>query len=400
MYSKVPAAELMNRLKKFTTLMDIAEDSWRYIFIFNPLNAYYLTGTMQDGVLFIQREEEPEYFVFRSSKRAEEETRYCKITEVKQYEDIKHKLSLNTFFPAFVDKEFTPMAFIERFAAIFEFGKILSCDKPIRMCRSVKSKYELDIIRKAGGIHQNIMENIAPSILVEDISELEAAAAIYGEFLKAGHQGIIRMERAGAEFGDLSIAFGESGLKTYRHYTPFGISGRYAATPFLGSPDIKLKQNDLINIKSYFALEGYHSSMTVCMAFNSLIEYVRRQYEHCLMLRDTAREMLKPGTVISDIYKEVADNIHPEIQGLFMGIGSEAVRSIGCGIGLAADEYPDISKDNDMPLAENMTVSITVQASLEGYGAVGVENTYIVTSAGGESVNGDNSSIIVAGRYL
>ena len=43
MYALVPGAELMNRLKKFTTFMDMADDTWRYIFIFNPLNAYYFT---------------------------------------------------------------------------------------------------------------------------------------------------------------------------------------------------------------------------------------------------------------------------------------------------------------------------------------------------------------------
>ena len=31
------AVELINRLKKFTTFMDMADDTWRYIFIFNPV---------------------------------------------------------------------------------------------------------------------------------------------------------------------------------------------------------------------------------------------------------------------------------------------------------------------------------------------------------------------------
>ena len=38
MYPKVPGAELINRLKKFTTFMDMTDDAWRYIFIFNPVN--------------------------------------------------------------------------------------------------------------------------------------------------------------------------------------------------------------------------------------------------------------------------------------------------------------------------------------------------------------------------
>ena len=34
---------------------------------------------MQDGILFIQRDEEPVYFVKRSVERAAEEIRYCKV---------------------------------------------------------------------------------------------------------------------------------------------------------------------------------------------------------------------------------------------------------------------------------------------------------------------------------
>ena len=112
MYSKVPGAELINRLKKFTTFMDMSDDGWRYIFIFNPLNAYYLTGTMQDGVLFIQRGEEPIYFVKKSVQRAEEEIRYCKVEPFNEYIDIKNYLSLNTFFPAFIDKNYSTIVLI------------------------------------------------------------------------------------------------------------------------------------------------------------------------------------------------------------------------------------------------------------------------------------------------
>ena len=184
MYSKVPGAELINRLKKFTTFMDMTDDAWRYIFIFNPVNIYYFTGTMQDGILFIQRDEEPIYFVKRSVERAAEEIRYCKVMAYKELQDIKNELALNTFFPAFVDKGFVTIKLLEEFNTQFEFGKIYSCDKALNMCRSVKSKYELDILKEAGALHSDIMANIVPELLTEDISERDAALLIFNEFMK------------------------------------------------------------------------------------------------------------------------------------------------------------------------------------------------------------------------
>lgn len=400
MYSKVPGAELINRLKKFTTFMDMADDTWRYIFIFNPVNIYYFTGTMQDGILFIQRDEEPVYFVKRSVERAAEEIRYCKVMAYKELQDIKNELALNVFFPAFVDKSFVTIKLLEEFNSQFEFGKIYSCDTALNMCRSVKSKYELDILKEAGAIHADIMTNIVPELLTEDISERDAALLIFNEFMKNGHQGIVRFERAGMEFQTVNVAFGESSLNIYKYDIPAGITGLYAASPFFGSSKITLKQNDLITIPSVFGVNGYHSVCTYCYAFNSLIDYIRRQHEHCKTLKDLAVLILKSGAKASDIYTEIMDNIHPEIQGTFMGLGDSTLTHLGRGTGLAVDEFPIISKNNDKPLVENMVINLGFFSSLEGYGVTGMQHTYIVTAEGGVSINGQTDDVIVAGKYL
>lgn len=400
MYPLVPGAELMNRLKKFTTYMDMIDDAWRYIFIFNPLNAYYFTGTMQDGILFIQRGEEPVYFIKRSISRAEREIRYCKIVPYKTYDDIKNYLTLNTFFPAFIDKNYVTINLIEKFNACFDFGKIYSCDKALSMCRSIKSKYELDILKSAGAIHEDIMVNIVPEILSEDISEHEAALLIYNEFIRKGHQAVVRNERLGMEHHTINVNFGESSLKSYRYDSPVGTTGMYITSPFLGSSKITLKQNDLVTISSVFAVNGYHSVATYSYAFNSLIDYIHRQQEHLVSLKNTALELLKPGVKPSEIYTAVMENIHPEIQGIFMGLGDEVVDNLGRGTGLTIDEYPKLSKDNKNPLVENMTVSLGFFAALEGYGTTGLSHTYIVTPEGGKSINGSADEVIVSGKYL
>ena len=67
---------------------------------------------------------------------------------------------------------------------------------------------------------------------------------IFNEFMKNGHQGIVRFERAGMEFQTVNVAFGESSLNIYKYDIPAGITGLYAASPFFGSSKITLKQND------------------------------------------------------------------------------------------------------------------------------------------------------------
>ena len=223
---------------------------------------------------------------------------------------------------------------------------------------------------------------------------------IKNEFLKKGHQAIVRTERQGMEQHTINVSFGESSLKTYRYDSPVGTTGMYITSPFLGSSKITLKQNDLISISSVLGINGYNSVATYSYAFNSLIDYIRRQQDHLVNIKNIAEEMLKPGIKPSELYTAVMENIHPEIQGIFMGIGDEVVEHLGRGVGLTIDEYPKLSKDNQNPLVENMVVTLNFFAALEGYGTTGLAHTYIVTTEGGVSINGSANEVIVAGKYL
>lgn len=94
------------------------------------------------------------------------------------------------------------------------------------------------------------------------------------------------------------------------------------------------------------------------------------------------------------------DNIHPEIQGTFMGLGDNTLNHLGRGTGLAIDEFPVISKNNDKPLVENMVINLGFFSALEGYGVTGMQHTYIITAEGCISINGDADDVVVAGKYL
>ena len=56
MIKKVPTQELENRLQRFRAIMDIKEPEWKLVLIISKVNQYYLTGTMQEGLLFIPRD--------------------------------------------------------------------------------------------------------------------------------------------------------------------------------------------------------------------------------------------------------------------------------------------------------------------------------------------------------
>jgi Xaa-Pro dipeptidase len=69
----------------------------------------------------------------------------------------------------------------------------------------------------------------------------------------------------------------------------------------------------------------------------------------------------------------------------FMGHGPGQVRFLGHGVGLELDELPVIA-GSDLELAEGMVFALEPKFVLPGQGAIGIENTWVVSSTGIESL--------------
>ena len=105
--------------------------------------------------------------------------------------------------------------------------------------------------------------------------------------------------------------------------------------------------------------------------------------------------LLKPGNIPSEIYNSVTSKLDADFLMGFMGVGNERVKFLGHGVGLQVDEYPVIANKFDEPLIENMTIAVEPKRSIENFGIVGVEDTYIVTKDGGKCITGGEKEIIV-----
>ena len=78
----------------------------------------------------------------------------------------------------------------------------------------------------------------------------------------------------------------------------------------------------------------------------------------------------------------------------FMGFGKRKVNFLGHGIGLLIDEIPVIAKGFKEPLQEGMVFALEPKKGIKNIGMVGIENTFIVTSKGGECITGDSPGLI------
>ena len=275
---------------------------------------------------------------------------------------------------------------------------MVSIDKEILQVRSVKSPYELALMERAGDIHRRVLEDLAPEILREGMSEAEFTSELYSLMVSEGHHGIVRFGTFESEIILGLIGFGESSLYPTYLDSPGGNAGMSPAVPLFGSRDRKLRDGDLVFVDIGCGFHGYHTDKTMTYVFGrALPDEAVAIHRKCVEIQDAVIPLLKPGAVPSQIYEAVMTSLEPAFRENFMGYGNRNVQFLGHGIGLEIAENPVIARGFDDPLEEGMVIAIEPKKGIRGIGMVGIENTFIVTPAGGRSITGHHPGLIPVG---
>ncbi|MGE5832457.1 MAG: M24 family metallopeptidase [Methanomicrobiales archaeon] len=394
MEGKVPLGELEGRLGRFRARMEKDSPGWEMAAIFGRINLYYLTGTIQDGVLLIPAEGDPVFWVRRSYERARDESSFPWIRPMSGFRDaaretggIPGRIHLET--------ELVPLALLERFRKYFPVAEVCSLDRQILRVRSVKSPFEQSLMRRAGAIHESVLEERVPEILRPGITEAALACELYSVMVGEGHQGIVRFGSFNTEIEVGQVGFGKNSLYPTCFDGPGGCTGLSPAAPVLGSRKRKLKRGDLVFIDNACGVDGYQTDKTMVYMFgrpppDEVIEIHRR----CVEIQDRMAGLLLPGSSPSSIYAGVVENLEPDFLENFMGFGNRRASFLGHGVGLVVDEPPVIAPGFDEPLEEGMTIALEPKKGIPGTGMVGIENTFLVTNGGGVSLTGTSPGLI------
>ncbi len=394
MQNNVPLFELENRMTRFHAHMDRKNPDWEYAAIFGKVNLYYFTGTMQDGVLLIPRDEDAVFWVRNNYSRALDESLFKDIRPMESFRDAAGKtvITHETFY---TETELISYAHLQRFLKYFPFKHIASADRALADVRSVKSEYELELMKKSGQIHRHVTEDLAPDMLREDMTEAEFGTDLYRVFVAEGHQGIVRFGMFDTEMRMGHIGFGESSLYPSYFNGASGNRGIGPYAPVLGSIDRKLKKGDLVYLDVGCGYHGYETDKTMTYMFGKkLPQEVIDMHNRCVEIQNDTASMLKPGAIPSEIYQTIMDSLDEDFKRNFMGYKERRVKFLGHGIGLLIDEMPVIAKGFDEPLIENMTLAIEPKKGIQDIGMVGIENTFVVTLHGGKCITGENTGLI------
>jgi Xaa-Pro aminopeptidase len=333
------------------------------LIVLQNVDQYYLTGTVQTGVLWFPREGEPILAVRKSYERAKLESAVRNIVPLKSYSELP-SLFPNPGQTLGLEMDVVPVATYQQIVKQFPNARIVDGSPAFRQARAVKTKYEIDCIREAARQLDRAFLDI-PGQLHEGLAEFELAARIEYVLRSAGHQGLTRVRRFNMEMYYGAVSFGDSAAYPHAFDGPVGVRGVYPAAPCMGGKK-QLKRSAPVSL-------------------GHLSQELRDAYKFALELNSWIEEQLRPGKIPQEIYSGILERVARTPYGSnFMGAGENQVKFVAHGVGLELDELPVIAPKYDIPLEVDVVMAVEPKVFFPGIGGVGVENTYRITESGVE----------------
>jgi Xaa-Pro dipeptidase len=372
-------------------------------------DVFYLSGAVQQAQVYLPVEGEPLLMVRKHPGRAQADSTLGKgwgrIVPVRSLRELPGLIEGATGRkPASIGWELDTLPVLTFGAyerALESLGaQFVDASNLFKRVRAIKSDYEIERIRQAATISDAIVQAAARH-LRDGISELELAAQVELEARLAGHSGIQRMRFPGQEMHMGHVLAGESGAIPSFMNSPQGGAGLGPWMPFgAGRRPIGRGEPVLLDFASEWG--GYISDQTRTLSIGRLSQFWVDAYAATREVQKHLESTVHPGITAGQLYNMAVE--HAGKLGYaanFMGPPESAspgqrVPFVGHAVGLELDEWPALQRGSDAILEAGMVLAIEPKLIFEGRGAVGIEDTYLLTADGLQPLTFSTREIVEA----
>ena len=392
-----PAAELADRVARFQTGLRAAEIDAAVLV--QSADLVYLSGTAQNAHLIVPAQGEPLLLVRRDLERAREESSLDRVEPFTSLRALPQQLASLGVLPTArlgFELDVIPATSYLRYGSLLGEAEIVDCMPALWGARSRKTAWEVERIRAACAQSSAAFER-APRMLRVGRTETEVLDDLFGCMREHGHEGGIRFRGINSEFLFGQVLAGESASVPGPTETPFHGPGLSTAQG-RGVSRRPLQPGDAVVVDISGLSEGYASDQTRTFFLGEPDPDLLRALELCRAILAECVALLVPGTPASALYErglEVATAAgHAEH---FMGASEQRVRFVGHCIGLELNEPPYLARGWHEPLAVGNVVAIEPKLQFAHRGAVGVENSYLITPTGPVQLTTGSDEPVVVG---
>jgi Xaa-Pro aminopeptidase len=389
-----PLDEIESRLDRVKNRME--NQGIEALLVVQKVDFYYLSGTTQDGLLFLPLEGNPLLMIKREFERAKVESPLEDVVTLKSLRDIPSLIQTQWHrIPHDLGLEFDvlPVSDYLRLQEFFPGVRFVDISSIFRETRKIKSPFEIDLMRTAGKIGKRVYQE-ARKILKKGMTEMEFGGQLEAVAKRYGHEGLLRVRSLNYEAYTWHVLSGPTGGIVSQSDSPMGGLGLSPAFP-VGASRRVMRAHEPILVDFGTCYHGYQADETRMFSIGKLREKFIGAYKACREIHDAVLEQTQPGADCEAIFLkalQLADKLG--YKDSYLGPRGLQTRFIAHGIGLELNELPFIAKGQSYPLEKGMTFALEPKIVFPGEGSVGIENTVVVTEKGYEILTPVTQNII------
>ena len=346
------------------------------------VNLFYTTGRIYGGYFYLPTEGKPWFFVKRPNGLSGEQVVYIRKPE--EIPGILADAGLQR--PEHLLLELDELSYNEtqRLMKALNPMEVGNGTLFMRMMRRIKTPMEIEQFRIAARKHEATYREI-PACYRPGMTDLELQFEIELRMRRNGSMGLFRAFGPNMDIFMGSLLTGENAETPSPFDFALGGEGVNAACP-LGANGTPLKEGMAVMIDMAGNYTPYMTDMTRVFSIGKLPEEAYRAHQVALEIQEAVKALIKPGTPCSELYSIAAEKAQQAgLAANFMGTRQQA-KFVGHGIGLQINELPVLTPRSKDALQANMVFALEPKFVLPGIGAVGIENSFLVTEDGGEQL--------------
>ena len=354
------------------------------------VNLYYTTGRIYSGYFYLPAEGAPWFFVKRPNGLSGDQVEYIRKPEQMAELFAAHGLKMPEKLLLEAD-ELTYKDYM-RLQAIFNPKETANATVLMRNLRQIKTPHEIEMFRISARQHAKTYAEI-PECFRPGMTDLEFQYEIEKRMRKNGSIGIFRAFGANMDIFMGSILAGDNAESPSPFDFALGGGGMDASCP-LGANGTVLKDGAAIMVDMAGNYTAYMTDMTRVFSVGRLTDLAYRAHQTALLIQSEIENIARPGTPCAELYNIAAKITENEGLGAyFMGTLQQA-KFVGHGIGIQINELPVLTPRSKELLEPNMVFALEPKYVIPGVGAVGIENSFLVTETGLEKITQFKEDII------
>lgn len=346
------------------------------------VNVFYMTGMVYNGYYYLPAEGEPIHFVKRPEGVAFDNTIYIRKPE-QIADELKNK---NVDLPKNILLETDVISFGEcgRLLNTFSLPTAANASTLMRKIRSVKTDFELAQIKACARKHEAVYRLI-PSVYRYGMTDIELQIEIEKLMRLHGSMGIFRSYGDNMDIYMGSLLVGENAESPSPYDYALGGAGTSPTLP-LGASGIKIEKGETIMVDMAGNYSPWMTDMTRVFSVGKTFDIAYRAHQVSIDIHNYIMDIAKPGVACAELYNIAMETVaKSNLEPYFMGTRQQA-KFVGHGLGLEINEPPVLTPRSKELLEKNIVFALEPKFVIPKVGAVGVENTYVVTEGGIEKL--------------